>query len=64
MKKVILLCLLSLTLTGCGRFERWWAGTTGNAFETCESGVLYLQFTSGASVAYNVDGSIKTCKGN
>ena len=28
----------------------------------CVDGVEYLQFTSGASVAYNTDGRIKLCK--
>ena len=26
-----------------------------------EEGMLYIQFTSGASVAYTADGRIKTC---
>jgi hypothetical protein len=61
MKKVLVLISMTLLLSGCGRFERWWAGTTGNAIETCEGGVAYYQFTSGATVAYNPNGTIKTC---
>jgi hypothetical protein len=61
MKKLIILSIVALTLTGCGRIDRWFAGITGNATEECVDGVLYLQFTSGASVAYSKDGKIKTC---
>jgi hypothetical protein len=60
MKKITILMAV-LLLAGCGRFDRWLSGLTGDATETCHKGVLYLQFTSGASVAYNQDGSVKTC---
>lgn len=50
-----------LTLAGCGEIERGVAGITGGGFETCHDGVRYVQFTSGASVKYNADGSIATC---
>jgi len=61
MKKVLIAVALSVVMTGCGRADRWWAGITGSASSECVDGVSYLQFTSGASVAYNKDGSIKTC---
>ena len=61
MKKVILIAALTLTLTGCGWLDRLGATVTGNTSEVCEYGVMYLQFTSGASVAYNPDGTVKTC---
>ena len=62
MQKIILAIVLTISVTGCGRFDRWFAGITGSASEECVDGVAYLQFTSGASVAYNRDGTIKTCK--
>lgn len=62
MKKVFCIVVLAtLALTGCGRFERFEAGVTGYA-RMCVDGVEYLQFTSGASVAYTPDGKIKTCR--
>ena len=62
LKKLILIPCLSLILVlpGCGLFERVDAGLTGSS-TLCVDGVEYLQFTSGASVAYNTDGTIKTC---
>lgn len=61
--KVAIILLVSMLITGCGRFDRWVAGVTGSASHECVDGVEYLQFTSGASVAYKTDGTIKTCKG-
>jgi hypothetical protein len=61
--KVLLLALslaLPFTLTGCGKFDRGVAKITGSA-QVCVDGVLYLQFTSGASVKYNRDGTVATC---
>ncbi len=57
---VILLALTSLT--GCGVVDRFFAGITGDGTPTCWKGVTYVQFTSGASVAYNKDGSIMLCE--
>jgi hypothetical protein len=50
-----------LLLAGCGRLDRWFAGVTGGASESCMRGVLYYQFTSGAAPAYRPDGSLITC---
>lgn len=61
MKKLACLALLASILTGCGWFDRKLAATTGGATRTCVDGVLYLQFTSGATVAYNPDGTIRRC---
>lgn len=61
--KYVLLCLLVLSVSGCGSFDRTVASVTGGATATCVDGVVYLQFTSGATVAYNQDGTVKTCKG-
>lgn len=60
--RLFLFVLLALMLSGCGKFDRIIAGITGDASETCHDGVTYLQFTSGASVKYNSDGTISKCK--
>lgn len=61
MKKLIVLLLATLALTGCGRFDRWIAGWTGDGVETCVDGVKYLQFTSGVTVKYTREGKVWTC---
>ncbi len=66
MNKVLTVCLLAslaVGLSGCGRFDRWWAGTTGNAVKTCVDGVTYLQFTSGATVQVDRNGRPVPCGG-
>ena len=66
LRGVVFLCTilaLSSTLTACGNFDRALAGYTGKATKECIDGVQYLQFTSGASVAYDTDGLVKLCKG-
>lgn len=62
MKKLLVVALGVLLLSGCGKFDRQLASLTGDATETCHDGVIYLQFTSGATVKYNQDGTIATCK--
>ena len=61
MKTTILILLATAILTGCGWVDRKKAAFTGDATKTCLDGVLYLQFTSGATVAYTPDGKVKTC---
>ena len=48
-------------LTACGGSSRMGAWATGHSFE-CVDGVQYIQFTSGASVAYDTQGKVKTCE--
>jgi hypothetical protein len=65
MKKLITATIMIVTismLSGCGRFDRWWAGTTGKPAETCVGGVNYLQFTSGACVQVDINGKPVPCK--
>ena len=57
----MIVVLLVVSLTGCGWFDRSVAALTGGATKTCVDGVEYLQFTSGASVAYTREGKVKTC---
>ena len=58
--KLLAVLALVLTLSSCGVVERFFAGVTGGGTATCFRGVMYVQFTSGASVAYNTDGTIMT----
>jgi uncharacterized protein YxeA len=60
-KLLVILLLLLLSITGCGYFERLFATTKGYS-RMCVDGVEYIQFTSGATVAYNTNGTIKTCR--
>jgi hypothetical protein len=60
MKTIFLLCIATATLSGCGWFDRQIASATGVS-KSCVDGVEYLQFSSGASVAYTTDGKVKTC---
>lgn len=60
--KTTILILCALALTACGQVDRLAAKITGDASETCHAGVMYLQFTSGATVKYTPDGKIATCK--
>ncbi len=59
---LILLLILAVVLSGCGRFDRFVVSLTGDAVETCHDGVTYLQFTSGATVKYNTDGTVAKCQ--
>lgn len=60
-KTVVAVLFAVVLVTGCGRLDRWFAGVTGGASESCMRGVLYYQFTSGAAPAYKPDGSLITC---
>lgn len=60
--RVIILVLLTTSIIGCGWIDRKAASITGNASKACVDGVQYLQFTSGVTVQYNTDGSVKLCK--
>lgn len=59
--KSLIVVLLVVSLTGCGWFDRKVAALTGGATKTCVDGVEYLQFTSGATVAYSREGKVKSC---
>ncbi len=47
-------------LSACGSADKIEASITGYS-DNCIEGVMYYQFRNGASVAYNTDGTIKTC---
>ena len=49
---MMVLTIIAVTLPGCGKLDRLYAAYTGQASESCVDGVVYLQFTSGASVKY------------
>jgi len=59
--KLFAILALVLTLSSCGWFDRKVAAITGGGTASCFRGVTYVQFTSGASVAYNTDGTIMLC---
>ncbi len=59
--KTMLLLTCVLILPGCGAIDRFFASITGDGTPTCWEGVMYVQFTSGASVAYNKNGTIMNC---
>lgn len=59
--KVVVLCIIVVGLTACGRMQREYAGWIGQPTEICVNNVKYLQFTSGATVEYNSRGNIVTC---
>jgi hypothetical protein len=61
MKNIALIAILAVALSGCGRFDRWVAGTTGQPVETCVDGVTYLQFTSGSTVKVDREGKPVPC---
>ena len=61
MKKIAFILATGLLFSGCGAIDREVSKVTGKGSETCQDGVIYLQFTSGATVKYNQDGSIATC---
>jgi uncharacterized protein YceK len=60
MNKLLLVFALTLVTSGCGWFDRKVAAATGYS-KTCVDGVEYIQFTSGATVAYTREGKVKTC---
>jgi uncharacterized protein YceK len=60
MSRKIIVFAIILALSGCGNIRRMTAGITGVS-RVCVDGVLYLQFCSGVTVAFNPDGTIRGC---
>ena len=60
--KLVLITVSALALTGCGWFDRYVVANTTGYSRTCVDGVVYLQFPSGATPQYNIDGTLKGCK--
>lgn len=61
MKNILILSILALGLTACGKTDQLVAHYTGYS-KVCVDGVQYIQFTSGASVQYDQTGKVVTCK--
>lgn len=62
MLKIIALFAVSLLLlVSCGKMDQMEAHYTGYS-KICVNGVLYYQFTSGATPAYTIDGKLIPCK--
>jgi hypothetical protein len=59
--RVVAVVLTALILGGCGKIGVATAKITGYS-RTCIEGVSYLQFPSGVTVEYTVDGKVKTCR--
>ena len=60
MKKIILAIAITLSLAACGKLEQLEAHYTGWA-KICIDGVTYIQFTSGATPQYTIDGKFVPC---
>lgn len=61
MKNALIVALVSLALTGCGKLDRAGASITGRPTKTCVDGVTSLQFTSGAHVQLDRAGKPVPC---
>lgn len=62
MKKLLLGVILVFGLTGCGQVDRVVAKYTGYSLICVEeTGVQYVQFTSGAAVLLDKDGKPVKC---
>ncbi|UZR29871.1 hypothetical protein [Methylococcus mesophilus] len=59
MMRLILIAAMSV-LSACAVGERINTAVTGHTTQ-CIDGVEYVQFPSGASVAYSPDGKVKGC---
>jgi len=62
MRSAILIVMASLTLTGCGWFERKVVANFTGHSKMCVEGVTYLQFASGSSPQYTIDGKLVACQ--
>ena len=59
--KITITLLLAALLSGCGYFERA-VGTVTGYSKMCVDGIVYLQFTSGATVQVDSSGKPVVCK--
>ncbi len=57
---LLILLVTAAAFFGSGYFKRQLAYYAGHS-TICVDGVKYVQFVSGASVKYNVDGTIARC---
>jgi len=59
---ILALSVLALALTGCGALNRSIGSLTGYTLVCVkETGVIYLQFPTGAAVLLDKDGKPKAC---
>ncbi len=59
--KAVIVISTTLFVTSCGWIDRNISALTGYS-KMCVDGVSYLQFTSGASVQYDIYGKPVACK--
>jgi hypothetical protein len=57
---IAVIIVLAMVLSGCGQGAKIAAKITGYSMH-CIDAVEYIQFTNGATVKYNTDGTISTC---
>lgn len=56
--KLLSVLVVSLMLVSCGRADKIVANFTGYS-TNCVEGVKYIQFSTGATVMYNQDNTVK-----
>lgn len=61
MKTILVISMMAIALSGCGRIDRMTASITGDATKTCVDGVTYMQWTSGATVQVDREGKPVPC---
>lgn len=61
MKYMITVSLVCFALVGCGKFDKLSADISGHSI-MCVQGVSYVQFSSGSSPLYSIDGKLVSCK--
>lgn len=60
--KTLIAITLSLMLTGCGWFDRTVVANVTGYGKVCVDGVTYLQFASGVTPKYTIDGKLVACR--
>lgn len=59
--KYLVILSAAVILSGCGWFDRKMASFTGYS-KVCIEGVTYLQFSSGSTPQYSIDGKLVACQ--
>jgi hypothetical protein len=60
--KLVLIAVSAVVLTGCGWYERKVVANITGYTKICVEGVTYLQFSSGATPQFNLQGLPVACK--
>ena len=63
MKNLLIIGLCAISVTACGKLDRFKAGVTGELTSVCsDEGVKYYQGTSGLAKAETLEGKNVPCK--